>query len=172
MKDESPFKRLWAPWRMPWIRESSGGVSDCFICDAINADEEEDRERLLLYRGERALIILNRFPYSNGHLMIAPNRHVGDPRDLDPEEIAEIGLLTQVALSTLEGRMDPHGFNIGWNIGRVSGAGLEQHIHQHIVPRWSGDTNFLPVVGATKVISQDLWETYDELKVTLKTLRI
>lgn len=172
MEKSTPFERLWAPWRMPWIRESSDGVSDCFICDAIQAAQEEDRERLLLYKGEEALIIMNRYPYSNGHMMVAPLRHLSDPRQLTPSEFAEVGLLTQLGLSALEAVMHPHGFNIGWNIGRISGAGLEQHLHQHIVPRWSGDTNFMPVVGGTKVISQDLWETYDELKEALETLKI
>jgi len=170
MKDPSPFKRLWAPWRIPWIRESAGGVSDCFICDMINANSSEDRENLLLYRGKKALILFNRYPYSNGHLMISPYRHLDDPRQMEAEEWAEIGLLTQLSLQILEKAMNPHGFNIGWNIGRTSGAGLEQHIHQHIVPRWDGDTNFMPVIGSTKVISQDIWESYDELKKELLKL--
>ena len=171
MSTETPFERLWAPWRMPWIRESKDGVSDCFICDALRADTNEDRENLLLYRGENALIILNRYPYSNGHMMVAPTRHLSDPRDLNGEEFAEIGLLTQLGLEALEKAMHPHGFNIGWNIGRISGAGLEQHLHQHIVPRWSGDTNFVPVIGGIRVISQDLWETFDDLKASMEMLK-
>jgi len=171
MSQDHTFERLWAPWRMPWIRESTEGVSDCFICDALAADPASDRANLLLFRGEQALIILNRYPYSNGHLMVAPNRHVSDLRSLTPAEVSEIGLLTQLALNTLEHSMNTHGFNLGWNLGRVSGAGLETHLHQHIVPRWKGDTNFMPVVGGVKVISQELWETWDELRLALETFR-
>lgn len=167
MQDTSTYKRLWAPWRLPWIKDSSKGVDGCFLCDMIEATESNDRENLLLYRGEQVMIVLNRFPYSNGHLMVAPYRHLNDPRSLRPEEWAEIGLLTQVSLEALSATIAPHGFNIGWNIGRISGAGLETHLHQHIVPRWNGDTNFMPVVGQTKVISQDLWDSYDQLAVAL-----
>jgi len=171
MNDFSGFERMWAPWRIPWIRESAGGVNDCFICDMIKETVDNDRENLLLYRGEKVIILFNRYPYSNGHLMIAPIRHLNDPRQMDVAEWAEIGLLTQLSIQILENAMHPHGFNIGWNIGRTSGAGLESHLHQHIVPRWDGDTNFMPVVGCTKVISQDLWESYDELKTQLDNLK-
>lgn len=171
VNDSSTFKRLWAPWRLPWIKDSSSGVDGCFLCDMLADQHDHDRENLLLYRGERVMTVLNRFPYSNGHLMITPNRHLNDPRALTPEEWAEIGLQTQLALEILEKTISPHGFNIGWNIGRISGAGLETHLHQHIVPRWNGDTNFMPVVGQTKVISQDLWDSYDELATALRTMR-
>lgn len=169
---EGPLERLWAPWRYRWIREASGGVEDCFICENLADKPSRDRKNLVLFRGEYALIVMNRYPYSNGHLLIAPHRHLSDPRDLNPEEWAEIGLLTQVSLNALQGAMSPHGFNIGWNIGRVSGAGLETHIHQHIVPRWSGDTNFMPVVGETKVLSQDLYESYDLLLKEIESQRV
>lgn len=171
MDDKSTFKRLWAPWRMPWIKESSGGLTNCFLCDIIADSPENDRENLLLYRGNQAVIVLNRYPYCNGHLMVAPVRHIHDPRQFEPAEIAEIGLLVQLALDTLTTAFDPDGFNLGYNIGRISGAGLEEHVHQHIVPRWNGDTNFMPVVGKTKVISQDLWDTYDELLPALRSLK-
>ncbi|MDP8207368.1 MAG: HIT domain-containing protein [Candidatus Electryonea clarkiae] len=144
--------------------ESKNGVKECFICDAFNAPEKDDRKNLILVRGSNSLIIMNRFPYSNGHLMICPIRHISDLRAMEPDEWKEIGLLTQKSIEALERTITPHGFNLGWNIGQISGAGLEQHIHQHIVPRWSGDTNFMPVVGKAKVISQDLWESYDQLK--------
>ncbi len=159
--ESSAFPRLWAPWRLPWIKQSSGGDIECFLCEYLESEPDKDRENLVIYRGERALIVMNRYPYTNGHLMVAPNRHLNDPRLLEPEEWAEVGLLTQVCLEALTTTINPHGFNIGWNVGLVSGAGLEQHLHQHIVPRWNGDTNFMPVVGRTKVISQDLWEAYD-----------
>jgi len=171
MEKSGGFENLWAPWRIKWIKESSSGVEGCFICEAIVADESHDRENLLLLRGEKVVIVMNRYPYSNGHLMVAPTRHIADPRELSPEEWAEMGLMTQLSLQALEKAMNPHGFNIGWNIGRVSGAGLDSHIHQHIVPRWNGDTNFMPVVSGTKVISQGLEESYDELKSQLDSHR-
>ncbi len=161
------MKQLWAPWRYPWIKESKDGVSDCFLCDAINAPESQDREHLVLHRGTSCFIIMNRYPYSNGHLMISPNRHIHDYTEMNEDEILETGQLTQVCLKVLKVRFTPHGFNMGYNLGRISGAGLEDHLHHHVVPRWSGDTNFMPVVGKTKVISQDLWESYDLLKSEL-----
>lgn len=171
-EDKGKLERLWAPWRMTWIRQASGGVDDCFVCEHLDEDATRDRENLILHRGKLAVILMNRYPYSNGHLMIAPLRHLSDPRHLSPEEWAEIGLLTAVSIEALEQTMKPHGFNIGWNIGRVSGAGLESHIHQHIVPRWNGDTNFMPVVGGTKVLSQDLFESYDELFTVLREIHV
>jgi ATP adenylyltransferase len=170
-EDKGNLERLWAPWRMAWIRESSAGADGCFICDHLSANPSHDRENLILHRGEQAVILMNRYPYSNGHVMIAPLRHLADPRHLSPEEWAEIGLLTGVIVEALEQTMKPHGFNIGWNIGRVSGAGLESHIHQHVVPRWDGDTNFMPIVGGTKVLSQALEESYDELKSALEAIK-
>ncbi len=157
------MRHIWAPWRYTWIVESKDGVTDCFICDALKADPENDRENLLVQRGDKAIVILNRYPYSNGHIMVCPSRHISDLRELTSDEWSEIGNLTQDSLNAMEKVFTPHGFNLGWNIGRISGAGLEEHLHQHIVPRWSGDTNFMPVVGETKVLSQGLWEAYDLL---------
>lgn len=169
---EGPLERLWAPWRYRWIREASGGVEGCFLCDNLADNPEKDRENLVLIRGEVTMVVMNRYPYSNGHLLVAPHRHIADPRDLNPEEWAEIGALTQVSLNALETAMSPHGFNIGWNIGQVSGAGLDTHVHQHIVPRWSGDTNFMPVVGETKILSQALHESFDELLKAIETEKV
>ncbi len=164
------MKRMYAPWRYTWIQESKDGVEECFLCDALEAPVERDRELLLLHRGGQGFIILNRYPYSNGHLMVAPNRHVSDLRELTEEEWREIGELTNLSLAILEKAIQPHGFNLGWNLGRVAGAGLEEHLHLHVVPRWEGDTNFMPVVGESKVISQDLWESYDQLHLACKQL--
>ncbi len=161
------MKRLWAPWRIPWIRATKDGVTDCFLCDYRDGSSGSDRDNLVLHRGETAFVVLNRYPYVNGHLMVSPNRHISDPRQLTSEEWGEITSLTNLSLDVLDKALDPHGFNIGWNIGRIAGAGLEEHIHQHIVPRWSGDTNCVPVIGQVKVISQDLWESYDELSTAL-----
>lgn len=170
MESKSALQRLWAPWRFSWIKESSNDAPECFICQNYKKSSAKDRENLILYRGEKILIIMNRYPYSNGHIMVTPVRHISDPRDLEPEEWAELGLLTQVSIQALENTMHPHGYNIGWNIGRVSGAGLADHIHQHIVPRWNGDTNFMPVLGETKVISQDLYESFDQLEKAIREM--
>ncbi len=145
-------------------------MEECFICDMLHADPEQDREHLLIYRGERVMLMMNRYPYTNGHLMVAPNRHIADMMQLETEEWAEMGLITQIALESLRSTINPHGFNIGWNLGRISGAGLEDHLHQHIVPRWNGDTNFMPVIGQTRVISQDLWECYDQIRSAVSSL--
>ncbi|MBZ0264999.1 HIT domain-containing protein [bacterium] len=166
------MKTLWAPWRYTWIKASKDGVDDCFICDAIKDDPSKDKENLLLHRGGKVIIIMNRYPYTNGHVMVAPINHVSDPRGLIQEEMFEIGDLTQVMLQALTNAMGPHGFNIGYNIGRVAGAGLEPHLHEHIVPRWNGDNNFMPVLGENRVISQDLFESYDQLKEELRKLII
>lgn len=171
-KGSDKLENIWAPWRYPWIKESSGGVSDCFLCDGLTREttESNDRDSLILFRGSSCFVIMNRYPYSNGHLMIAPNRHINDPRSMKNEEWLEIGNFTQLCLQAMTEVMNPDGFNIGWNIGMVSGAGLEDHLHQHIVPRWNGDTNFMPVLGKAKVISQDLWESYDLLFSAIQKL--
>jgi len=117
-------KRMYAPWRYTWIQESKDGVEECFLCDALEAPVERDRELLLLHRGGKGFIILNRYPYSNGHLMVAPNRHVSDLRELTEEEWREIGELTNLSLAILEKAIQPHGFNLGWNLGRVAGGGV------------------------------------------------
>jgi ATP adenylyltransferase len=156
-------ENLWAPWRYPWIKASKDGVTDCFLCDALHDNPSNDRENLVLFRGEKAFVILNRYPYSNGHLMVVPKRHLHDLRDVNEAEAGEMHTLVQRCLSAMEKALGPHGFNLGYNLGRVSGAGLEEHLHLHIVPRWNGDTNFMPVVGDTKVISQDLYDSYDQL---------
>ncbi len=155
--------KMYAPWRFKWIKESANGVADCFLCDALKDDPSSDRENLVLHRGEKAFIIMNRYPYSNGHLMVCPNRHLSDLRQMEPEEWTETGDLTQRCLEAMEKTLNPHGFNLGWNMGSIAGAGLEEHIHLHIVPRWKGDTNFMPVLGETKVISQDMWDCYGQL---------
>lgn len=157
------FRILWAPWRMAYIRTTvkrreSGG---CIFCDALSMDE---REALVLVKTERAFVILNKYPYNTGHLMVVPKRHVPSLEDLTPEEMVEIGLLVKASIRALRRAYKPHGFNVGVNIGREAGAGIEEHVHVHVVPRWSGDANFMLTVGSTKVIPQDLQSTYDELK--------
>ena len=155
--------RLWAPWRMRYIESAAmGEEADCFLCD--NQDKEDSIENLILYRGGLCFVIMNLYPYNNGHLMVAPHRHIHDFLELSPEELAETAELSKLCLKALTEVMHPHGFNLGWNLGRVAGAGLEEHIHQHILPRWNGDTNFMPVLADTKVISQSLEESYQRLR--------
>ncbi|WP_456342322.1 HIT family protein [Thermovibrio sp.] len=157
---------IWAPWRLRYVKEASEGKrgSGCFICEAFKSPPEKDPENLLLYRGEKALVILNRFPYNTGHLMVCPVRHTGDFLSLLPEELAEIDLLLKKSISVLKRAYNPDGFNVGLNLGKVSGGSVDTHIHYHVVPRWLGDTNFMPVVGGVKVIPQSLDETYGLLK--------
>ncbi len=158
--------RLWAPWRAAYIRESAprpddGRKPSCFICDALN--QTTDRDNLLAWRGPRTVVILNRFPYNNGHLLVAPRSHVGSLGELGREERAEpIETITRL-IDVLDRMMSPHGYNIGLNLGKSAGAGLPDHLHWHVVPRWDGDTNFMPIVGEAKVIVESLDEFYDRL---------
>lgn len=157
------MKILWAPWRMKYIkqqiREKVRG--QCIFC--VGAREERGRSSLVLYKGRRSFIILNKYPYTSGHLMIAPYRHVGELEDLDEEELCEIMKLAVISIKALKKEYGPSGLNIGANIGRAAGAGIEDHIHFHIVPRWVGDTNFMPVISGTKIIPEMPEETYDRL---------
>lgn len=151
---------LWAPWRMRYI-EKYEEKSDCIFC--VKPTVEDDKENLILYRGETCFIIMNKYPYNNGHLMIVPYRHLSDLNKLTEAELLEINKLLLKSYNALQKSVKPHGFNIGLNLGRVAGAGIDQHLHYHIVPRWNGDTNFMPVTGQTKVISQAIEETRDIL---------
>ncbi|AKJ64313.1 HIT family protein [Kiritimatiella glycovorans] len=153
---------LWAPWRIEYIRGSR--EEECFICRVLESPPEKSREDLVLFRGEHAMIMLNRFPYNSGHLLVAPRRHVAGYEELDAAEHAEISSLSARAIRILRDVMYPDGFNVGFNLGAAGGAGLESHIHQHIVPRWTGDTNFMPVLGDTRVVPEALESTYDVLK--------
>ncbi len=150
---------LWAPWRMEYIKsEKTGG---CIFC--VKPKENRDKENLILYRGERSFIILNRYPYNNGHLMVAPYRHLSELEMLDRDEMTEIMMLLSKSIVALKKEYNPNGFNVGVNIGRAAGAGIEDHIHFHVVPRWVGDTNYMPVLSETKVLPQLLQETYEKL---------
>jgi ATP adenylyltransferase len=153
------METLWAPWRIEYIKEAPKG--GCFLCDILRAGGD-DRANLVLKRGAACAVVMNRYPYNNGHLMVAPHRHVARLADLTPEERLETMNLLDLSVAALTSAIRPNGFNIGINLGRVAGAGLETHLHTHIVPRWNGDTNFMPVIGDTKVIPQaldDLWAT-------------
>jgi ATP adenylyltransferase len=155
--------RIWAPWRLAYVKDAAkDSEQECIFCAKPAADD--DRDNLIVHRGERCFVILNLFPYTNGHLMVAPYEHVGRIQDLPPETTAEMTALAQRAMTLLEERYAPHGFNVGFNQGRVAGAGVEHHIHMHVVPRWGGDTNFMPVLADTRVMPQTLEQTYEALE--------
>ena len=149
------MRQLWAPWRLEYIK-SADEETGCIFCRAAEADDEEG---LVVKRGELAFVLLNRFPYASGHLMIAPYRHEGEFGELTSEEALEIHRLASAGLAALAERMRPQGFNLGWNLGRIAGAGVVDHLHQHVVPRWAGDTNFMPVLADVRVLPEHLLET-------------
>ena len=155
------MKKLWAPWRMEYLRTIDHKETGCIFC--TKPKQKSDRENLILFRGKKNFVIMNRYPYNNGHLMIVPYKHASDSARLKDDVALEMWTLTNMCKAALTRAFHPEGFNIGMNIGRAAGAGIDQHIHMHIVPRWNGDTNCMPVICGTKVISQGLWETYDAL---------
>jgi ATP adenylyltransferase len=157
------LQRLWTPWRMAYVKDPEKESVGCPFCALPARDPDRDAETLILHRGEVAYVILNAFPYNPCHLMIVPFRHVADLDDLTDDEAAELMLLTRRAVRVLRQGSGPHGFNIGINMGSIAGAGIAEHLHQHVVPRWGGDTNFMPVIGQTKVLPELLEETYDRL---------
>jgi len=150
-------ERLWAPWRLEYI-EHADEQDGCVFCNALEADDGTG-DALVVHRDRLAFVLLNRFPYTSGHLMVAPVRHVGDYGDLEDDEALELHGLTQAALGVLAQAYAPHGYNVGWNLGRAAGAGVLDHIHLHVVPRWGGDTNFMPVLADVRVIPEALAET-------------
>lgn len=156
----SVMDQLWAPWRLEYILSDKTG--DCFLCHSVSTTDS-DRENLLLKRGSRCGVIMNRYPYNNGHLLIFPYRHVAGIGDLSAAEKAEVMDLLDESVSVLTAEMHPDGFNVGINLGLAAGAGLEEHVHMHIVPRWNGDTNFMPVMADVKSIPQALTALYDQL---------
>lgn len=159
------MEKLWAPWRMAYIEVPQ--VQGCIFCE--KPKESADREQLILYRGERCFVIMNLFPYNNGHLMVAPYRHTADLIGLDAEEQAELMRLTRYCVRVLQEAFHPDAFNIGMNLGKTAGAGIADHLHMHIVPRWNGDTNFMPVIGETKVLPDALHGTYDKLLAAIRS---
>jgi ATP adenylyltransferase len=154
------MKVLWAPWRMEYIL--SEGEQGCFICDLAQAEPSE--ENLLLYRNEHAMVLMNKYPYNNGHILVAPIAHTSDLSELTDLEYFETMQLFRFSLKAMENTISPEGFNGGLNLGKTAGAGLEEHLHFHIVPRWHGDTNFMPVISDLRVIPEAIRETYRYLK--------
>jgi ATP adenylyltransferase len=157
------MERLWAPWRMEYIGSAVGGEApECIFCELPTKGDDESV--YILARRGKAFVVLNAYPYNSGHLMVAPFRHVGKVRELGDDEVLDMHRLLQRSLEALGEAMSPDGYNIGMNLGRVAGAGIPDHVHWHVVPRWSGDTNFMPVVGDTKVLPELLRESYRKLR--------
>jgi ATP adenylyltransferase len=155
--------RIWAPWRLAYVKDASKDIEEeCIFC--AKPALEEDEASLIVHRGASCFVILNLFPYTNGHLMVAPFAHIGRLQDLPAETTAEMMELAQRAMAGLEEAYEPHGFNVGFNQGRVAGAGVLHHIHLHVVPRWAGDNNFMPVIADTKVMPQTIEQSYAALK--------
>ncbi|RKY47500.1 MAG: HIT family hydrolase [Candidatus Neomarinimicrobiota bacterium] len=162
------MKKLWAPWRIDYILGPK--EEGCFFCKYLA--DNKDEEHLILYRGKKAFVIMNYYPYNNGHLMVVPNEHRGDITELDPDTLTEMMKMVQASVEIIRKEMKAEGFNIGINQGKVAGAGVDDHVHIHIVPRWTGDTNFMPVTGYTKVISEGLKETWKKLKKQFDKIKI
>ncbi|MBN1818493.1 MAG: HIT domain-containing protein [Sedimentisphaerales bacterium] len=160
-------KNLWAPWRMEYIR-GLGEKTDCFLCDYVSSPDK-DADHHVLWRTERSLVVFNRFPYNNGHMLIAPRRHIGELEQADEAELLELMTLTRDCQQVLHRAISPQGFNVGINFGRCAGAGLPEHLHLHIVPRWNGDTNYMAVCAQTDVISQSMSELYQRLREISQT---
>ena len=159
-------KPLWAPWRLEYIKQADE-LEGCVFC-AEAAGEVAEGESLLVHRGTSAIAILNKFPYSSGHLMAAPIRHVGALADLTDAEALELHRLSVAGVDALGRTYGPQGFNLGWNLGHVAGAGIVDHVHLHVVPRWSGDTNFMPILADVKVLPEHLLATRDRLREAWK----
>jgi ATP adenylyltransferase len=155
------MERIWTPWRMEYIKDA-GRQEGCIFCELPAAGD--DAGTLILARGGLSFVIMNKYPYNSGHLMVAPYRHVGDMRDLEAAELSEMMLWSQRCMSALEATMAPHGYNVGVNQGRVAGAGIVDHVHVHVVPRWGGDTNFMTTVSGVKVLPESLDQTYAKLQ--------
>lgn len=152
---------IWAPWRMEYIL-SEGKSEGCIFCPGD--DRTQDEERLILYVGSLTMVMMNRFPYNNGHLLVAPIQHLPGLEKLSHEETLDVLLVVRRSIDILKRTMNPDGFNVGLNLGRVAGAGMEEHMHFHIVPRWNGDTNYMTVIGEVRVIPEHIRETYRKLR--------
>ncbi|BFI75340.1 HIT domain-containing protein [Sulfurisphaera ohwakuensis] len=160
---------LWAPWRSKYVSEASKNKSSsCLFCDVIG--KKEDKNNWIVYRGKFSFIILNAFPYNPGHLMVVPYKHVSSIEGLEEKEILEMMYFLKVSIKAIRKVYSPDGFNIGINIGRVAGAGIDQHVHIHLVPRWNGDVNFMPVIGGVKVLPEILEDTYNKLKPEIEKI--
>ncbi len=162
------MKHLWAPWRLAYIKRDAPAPGECIFCALPR--EGRDREHLILYQRPLVFAMLNAYPYNSGHLMVIPYRHLEDPTDLTDAEVLALHHVTAAAMRALTDTYHPEGFNVGLNIGRAAGAGILGHLHVHVVPRWVGDTNFMPILGEVKVLPEDLTATYDRVAVALRSI--
>jgi ATP adenylyltransferase len=160
------MQQMWTPWRMAYIRREKR--PGCIFCEMLEGDD--DVAQLVLHRSERAFLVLNKYPYNNGHLMAVPYRHVDTLEGLTAEEATDMMAEVALGVRALRRTSSPEGFNIGINIGKIAGAGVIDHVHTHVVPRWGGDTNFMPVLADVRLIPQDLNETYAELKAAVEEI--
>jgi ATP adenylyltransferase len=165
MLASAAMRNLYAPWRMEYI--GGPAPSGCLFCRAWESPAEDDRQNLVVHRAADALVMLNKFPYNSGHLMVAPRSHVGSLVGLDDEQTLALMREVRRSLAAVEGLMGPDGFNVGVNQGRIAGAGIPDHVHVHVVPRWSGDTNFMPVLAEVKVVNEHLDRTWEKVKEAL-----
>jgi len=160
------MKDLFAPWRMTVLEEYKK-TNSCILCGIFKA--KDDKEALIIDRRKNSFLVMNKYPYANGHMMIVPNRHIGDWTKLTEEELLEMNLLSQEVIKVLGSSFQAQGYNMGVNLGRAAGAGIKEHVHMHIVPRWNGDFNFMPVLGEVRVISEHLEATYEKFKKVWRT---
>ena len=158
------MERLWTPWRMEYLQAEK--PDGCIFCMMLAS--EDDKGCLILHRGQKAFVVLNRYPYNNGHLMVVPHDHVNTLEDLDDDTLMELMLLVNKGMGALRQTMNPDGFNIGANLGKAAGAGIDDHMHMHVVPRWEGDTNFMAVLAGTRMMPEMLDQTCSRLTAVLK----
>lgn len=154
------MEKLWAPWRMEYIR--SPAATPCVFC--LDENPAEDSERLILLRGRHSFVMMNRYPYTNGHLLVVPRRHLSEMASFETAEVLEIHNFLVACQQVLQDTCAAQGFNLGWNVGPMAGAGISEHLHLHVVPRWAGDTNFMPVLADVRVVPQHLRDTYAQLR--------
>ncbi len=159
------MERIFAPWRIRYILAPK--PRDCVFCNALKMDE---REALVVHKAKKSYVIMNRNPYNPGHVMVCPNRHLASLEDLSEEEMVEMMRLTNLAIKAIRHCMNPDGFNVGVNIGKVAGAGIAEHLHIHVVPRWNGDTSFMPVLADVQIVPEALEETYEKLRESFNIL--
>ena len=162
------MERLWAPWRMEYIKSTQDDEQECIFCQ--KPMETDDKENLIVYRSDLSFVIMNKYPYNNGHLMVVPYKHEADLTKFTDDVLLDMQHLLQLSLKALSDTMNPHGINIGVNLGRSAGAGIVDHLHYHMVPRWNGDTNYMPVMTGTKVISEALEDSWQKLHTSFKKL--
>jgi ATP adenylyltransferase len=163
------MQRLWAPWRYSYLRAASAGPKRCIFCFG-RLNEAERRRRLVLYDDRNAVVMLNLYPYTGGHIMVAPRRHVASPELLTRDERAALGDLLAASVERLRHTLHPDGMNLGANLGRAAGAGFADHMHWHVVPRWHGDNNFMPVLASARIVSQSLEDSYRQLRPVFKAV--